>query len=387
MIGDIAASTLVGLLVVVSLCSCASGAGSGGQAAKLSLKDAFAGKIRIGAALGGGLFKEPGQPTLRLVARQFSSISSENVLKWGPFNPKPSVYKHEGADAFVKFGQRNGMYVVGHVLFWHNQTPGWVFEDSRGKPISRGELRRRMRERVRHVARRHGKRIHAWDIVNEAIEDNGKLRKSKWLEVLGDGWIEDAFRIAGEELPKSTKLFYNDYSMTAKGRRDAVVKLVGELKRRKIRIDGVGMQGHWSLDWPRVQDIEKSIVAFHEAGVDVHITELDVGVLPRKAGMWGADVAKRLEGDPTMDPYRDGLPEEMQRKLAKRYADLFGLFLKHSDKIEKVTFWGVTDRHSWLNNWPIKGRTNYPLLFDREGRPKPAFDAVIGVARDAGEKK
>ena len=383
MIGNVATMALVGVLVAVSLCSCASGAGGepGGAPPARSLKDAFAGRFHVGAALGGGLFREPGQPTLGLVARQFGTISPENVLKWGPFNPRSRVYNHEGADAFVKFGRRNGMFVVGHVLFWHSQTPDWVFEDSRGKPIGREALLKRMRERVRHVASRYRKHIDAWDVVNEAILDNGKMRKSKWLEVLGDGWIEDAFRIAGEELPRSTKLLYNDYSMTMRGRRDAVVRLVRELKRKKIRIDGVGMQGHWSIGGPSVSSIEKSIVAFHEAGVGVHITELDIDVLPRKAGMWGSDVARRLEGDPSMDPYRDGLPGEMQRKLARRYADLFRLFLKHSDKIERVTFWGVTDRHSWLNNWPIKGRTNHPLLFDRAGRAKPAFDAVIEVAK------
>jgi len=343
------------------------------------LKDAFKGKFDVGAAINKGLFKEKGQPTLRLVADQFNSISPESSLKWGHFNPKPGVYNYTDADAFVEFGQKNKMYVLGHVLFWHNQTPDWVFKDKNGKTLSREQLLKRMRERVRHLAKRYGSRIHAWDVVNEAFMDNGELRDSQWTRIIGDDFIKQAFRIANEELPANVELLYNDYSMYGKEKRDAVLKMIRELKQKKIRIDGVGMQGHWSVNGDYLPNIEASIVAFSQAGVDVHITELDIDVLPRKAGMWGADVRKRFEGDASMDPYRNGLPEAKQQELAKRYTDLFQLFLKHKDKIKRVTFWGPTDRYSWLNNWPIKGRTSHPLLFDRDRKPKPAFHAVVGL--------
>jgi endo-1,4-beta-xylanase len=346
-----------------------------------ALKEAFKDCFLIGAALGREVAGGQDVATRELVARQFNTVTSTNMLKWGPFNPKPGEYNHDLADRYVAFGREQGMYVVGHVLFWHNQTPNWVFEDEAGKPLTRAALLERMRQRVRHVAERYGEKIDAWDVVNESILDNGKLRDSEWTKIIGDDFIEQAFRIADEELPKSVELIYNDYSMTDARKRDAVVKMVRDLKAKGVRIDGVGMQGHWSLGGPSIKAIEEAIEAFAAAGVAVHITELDIDVLPRKAGMWGgADVRKKLAADPAMDPYRDGLPDQIQQKLAKRYAELFALFLKHQDKIKRVTFWGTTDRHSWLNHWPIKGRTNYPLLFDRQGRPKPAFDAVMKVA-------
>jgi endo-1,4-beta-xylanase len=350
----------------------------------MSLKDKFKDDFYIGAAFGNDVFSEERQTTLALIAGQFSSITACNELKWRPFQPKPDAYHHEPADRFVEFGEKNGMYVVGHVLFWHEQTPDWVFEGAGGKPASRELLLQRMRERVRHVAARYKGRIDAWDVVNEAFLDDGSMRDSKWTQIVGDDFIEQAFRIAGEELPADVDLIYNDYSMTAEGRRDAVVRMVKDFKKKGIRIDGVGMQGHWALNDPAPGAIEASIIAFSKAGVDVHITELDVDVLPRDSKMWSgnADIKLQLQQDPKMDPYRAGLPEDMQKKLADRYADIFKVFMRHKDMIKRVTFWGPTDRYSWLNHWPIKGRTNYPLLFDREGRPKPAYDAVVNLVND-----
>lgn len=359
---------------------------SSGQTVEMpALKDAFKDSFLIGAALGREVANGQDEATRQRVARQFNTVTSTNMLKWGPFNPKPGEFNHELADHYVAFGREHAMYVVGHVLFWHNQTPQWVFENEAGEPLTREALLERMRQRVRHLARRYGSKIDAWDVVNESILDNGTLRDSEWTKIIGDDFIEQAFRIADEELPKSVALIYNDYSMPGDRKRDAVVKMVRDLKAKGVRIDGVGMQGHWSLGGPSVKAIEEAIEAFAATGVAVHITELDIDVLPRKAGMWGgADIRRKLEQDPAMDPYRDGLPHEIQQKLAERYAELFALFLRHRDKIKRVTFWGTTDRYSWLNHWPIKGRTNHPLLFDRQGKPKPAFDAVMKVASQAG---
>ncbi|MHC4884134.1 MAG: endo-1,4-beta-xylanase [Planctomycetota bacterium] len=351
----------------------------GGEMSVPTLKASFKGKFHVGAAINKYQFRERRQPALDLVARQFNSISPENSLKWSCFNPKPGVYKHAESDAIVEFGHKNDMYVIGHVLFWHSQTPEWVFQDKNGQPLDREQLLKRMRERVRHLAERYGKKIHAWDVVNESILDNGKPRDSQWTKIIGKDFVEQAFRIAAEELPEGVELLYNDYSMTGNRKRDAVVSMIAELKRKNIRIDGVGMQAHWAIGGPSLAEIEASIVAFSDAGVAVHITELDIDVLPRKAGMWGADIAKRLAKDKSMNPYRNGLPEAMQRKLAERYSSIFELFLKHQDKIKRVTFWGATDKFSWLNNWPIKGRTSYPLLFGRDGKPKPAFHSVVGL--------
>jgi endo-1,4-beta-xylanase len=337
----------------------------------------------VGCAVKTGLVTDEDTVPRDRIARQFNTVTPENALKWQPFNPRPNEYNHAPADAFVEFGHRHDMYVVGHTLFWHSQTPKWVFEDDEGKPITRDRLLERMRQRARHLAERYGDKIDAWDVVNESFMDNGKLRDSPWTRIIGDDFIEQAFRIADEELPKGVELLYNDYSMEGARKRDAVVEMVRDLKRKGVRIDGVGTQAHWSINSPSIASIEASIVAFAETGVQVHVTELDIDVLPRKAEMWnaGADVQLRLQGDPSMDPYKEGLPEEMQQKLAKRYADIFRLFIKHGDKIMRVTFWGDTDKGSWLNNWPIKGRTSHPLLFDREGKPKPAFFAVVELLK------
>ncbi|MCC5846565.1 MAG: endo-1,4-beta-xylanase [Verrucomicrobia bacterium] len=346
----------------------------------MTLKQAYQDHFHIGAALGHRVVEERGE-TLALVARQFNSVTAENAMKWRSMQPEENRHTPEQADLLVSFGTANDMYVVGHVLFWHNQTPAWVFEDENGEPASREILLKRMRERVRYVAERYRGRVHAWDVVNEAFMGDGSLRDSKWTQILGDDFIEQAFRIAGEELPADVALLYNDYSMTANGRRNAVVAMVRDLKQKGIRIDGIGMQGHWALNSPSIADIERSILAFAATGVEVHITELDIDVLPRHPRMWGADADTqlRLQQDPALNPYTDGLPDEKQEELAQRYAEIFGLFLKHSDKIKRVTFWGPNDANTWLNTWPIRGRTSHPLLFDRQNNPKPAFHAVISL--------
>lgn len=353
-----------------------------------TLKGAIGDRFLIGAAIHAPVLDETDPALRELVRGQFDSVTSTNMLKWGPFNPRPGQYNYDLPDRYVKFGNDNQMYVVGHVLFWHNQTPNWVFEDDQGEPLTREQLLQRMRERVKLVAQRYGDRIDAWDVVNESILSSGKLRDSKWTQIIGDDFIEQAFRIADEQLPKDVELIYNDYAMTAAGKRSAVVKMIADFKAKGVRIDGVGMQGHWSLTGPSIDEIEKSITAFAKAGVGVHITELDIDVLPRhpKVFSGNADVKLQLQQDPKLNPYTDGLPDAVQEKLARRYADIFALFIKHSDKIKRVTFWGTTDKHSWLSNWPIKGRTNYPLLFDRQYQPKPAYQAVIeAVGEPAGQ--
>ena len=347
-----------------------------------ALKEAFAGKFHVGAAINERM-TQPDSRVGGLLAQQFDSISPTNLLKWEAYNPQPGVYNEEPAEAYFNYGVQHHLYTLAHCLFWHSQTPKWVFEDGKGGPASRELLLQRMRERVQHVAKLYGSRTSAWDVVNEAIVEDGSLRKTPWTSILGSDFLYEAFKIANEELPKEVALLYNDYNMEWPGRLEATVKLVKDLRAHGLRIDGVGSQAHWRLDRPTIAEIEHSIVTLQAAGVKVHFTELDIEVLPRDAA--GADVGERGKLTPANNPYPDGLPLEMQAKLAQRYADLFAMFVKHADAIERVTFWGVTDADSWLNGWPIRGRTNYPLLFDRQGQPKPAFEAVIATA--AGDKR
>jgi endo-1,4-beta-xylanase len=271
--------------------------------------------------------------------------------------------------------------VVGHVLVWHEQTPSLVFEGAPGATLDPKLLLSRLRAHVQTVVGRYRGRVQAWDVVNEAFEDDGTWRKTPWYATLGEEYVARAFEFAHEADPEA-QLYYNDYNLWKTAKREAAVRLVTSLRERGIRIDGIGEQGHWLLDDPPPEDIEAAIVDLAKTGRQISITELDVDPLPRPEELIGADVSKRVELTPELDPYPDGLPESLQQRLAQRYADIFGIFVRHR-AVSRVTFWGVTDADTWLNNWPVRGRTNHPLLWDRQGRPKHAFDAVVEVLRRA----
>jgi endo-1,4-beta-xylanase len=254
----------------------------------------------------------------------------------------------------------------------------WVFQDSAGSPVSRDTLLGRMREHIYTVVGRYKGRVRGWDVVNEALSDDGTLRPSRWLRIIGDDYIVKAFQFAHEADPEA-QLYYNDYSLENAPKRNGAVALVTRLRAAGVPIAAVGSQSHVKMDWPSTTQYDSTILALAATGVRVNITELDVDVLPSATGGQTADVAVRAEESAPLNPYAGGLPDSVQHALAARYADLFRVFLAHRDVIDRVTFWGVADGDSWLNNWPARGRTSYPLLFDRAGQRKPAFDAVVGV--------
>lgn len=351
-----------------------------------ALKDAFKGSFLIGAALNPGEFTESDARDAALAKSQFNSITPEDVLKWERVHPEPDRYDFDLPDKYVAFGEKNHMFVVGHTLVWHQQTPKWVFEDAKGNPVDRETLLKRMREHIQTVVGRYKGRINGWDVVNEALNDDGTLRQTPWLKIIGEEYIAKAFEFAHEADPKA-QLYYNDYSLENEAKRDGAVELIRKLRAQGVPVSGVGLQGHYKIDWPSVDQVDATIAAFAKLGVKVMITELDVDVLPPAMQYHGADISANVELQPKLNPYTNGLPDSVQQTLAKRYADLFVVFLKHPRVLTRVTFWGVTDASSWLNNWPVRGRTNYPLLFDRDGRPKPAFDAVIKAARGASAAK
>ncbi len=349
--------------------------------AQTSLKEAFKDYFMIGASLNRAQIYGQDSRGVKIVKEQFDTISPENDLKWESVHPEPGKYNFETADKYVEFGAKNNMFIVGHALVWHNQTPKWVFEDAKGNPASREVLLERMREHIHTVVGRYKGKVKGWDVVNEAVNDDGTLRQSFWLKIIGEDFIAKAFEFAHEADPNA-ELYYNDYSLEIPAKRRGAIKLIKRLQAQKIPITAVGLQGHDNLTFPTLDEQDKTISDFAKLGIKVNITELDVSVLPDPEGFSGAEVTLSFEAKEKLNPYRNGLPDKMQKKLAKRYAELFGVFLKHHRDISRVTFWNVTDKESWLNNFPVRGRTNYPLLFDREGKSKPAFDAVIKSVRE-----
>ncbi len=349
------------------------------SAALPSLKDAYKDDFMIGAALNAYRVEVDSGPVAELIASQFNSATAENAMKWGPIHPLPGLYDFADADRFADFCQVHGIKIVGHTLVWHSQTPKWVFEDDNGAPLTREALLERMREHIFTVMGRYKGRVYSWDVVNEALSEDGTLRDSPWRRIIGDDYIVKAFEFAREADPQA-KLYYNDYGIENPAKRAGAVAIVKMLQQAGARIDGVGIQEHVSLVWPQAQELDASIRAFGEVGVKVAITELDVTVLP-DPDMGNADVGRRfIQNTPALDPYVAGLPAATQTKLAERYAELFGVYLANKDVVERVTLWGLSDRESWLNNFPVFGRTNHPLLFDRHLKAKSAFFAVIDEA-------
>lgn len=352
-----------------------------------TLKDAYADAFLLGTAVNADIVSGRDARAQALVPLHFNAITPENVMKAEALLPEPGQWDFADADAFVEFGRRHGMFIVGHTLVWHNQTPAWFFEDADGQPADTATMRERLRDYIHTVAGRYAGRVHAWDVVNEQIGEDGQYRDTLWTRAYGgdgDALLRDAFRFAAEAAPDA-ELYYNDFNAWRPEKRDGIVRMVRMLQEHGIRIDGVGIQGHWGLNYPSTAHIEAAIDAYAALGVKVMITELEVDVLPltREGQIIGQGLMhpqfELPEFKRFLDPYRDGLPDEVQQQLADRYAELFRIFHGRRDKLHRVTVWGVEDGMSWKNGYPIPNRTNHPLLFDRQGQAKPALRAVLAV--------
>jgi len=357
--------TILGGFLIIAFSGCQSNAPK-----KIpSLKNLFKNDFKVGAAINERQLygKEPG--AVKLVQKQFNTISPENVLKWAPINPKPDSLNFGPADRYVKFGVKNHMWIIGHNLVWHKQVPQWIFQNKDGSLVDRQTLIKRMQQHIYREAGRYKGKIDGWDVVNEAINDKGKLRQSKWLKIIGKKYIPMAFKAAAKAAPKA-ELYYNDYDLYKPAKRKRVVQLVRNLQKKGIRIDGIGMQGHWSLKKPDLKQVQKSINAFSKLGVKVMISELDIKIL--NPGYF----ANKDSTTNNPDPYKNGLPDSVQTQLTNRYVSIFKLLYKNRNKISRVTFWGVNNGDSWLNYRPKK-HTAYPLLFNRKNQPTPAFWGVV----------
>jgi len=353
--------------------------------AQEKLKESFKDYFLMGAALNRAQIFEKNGSGAEIVKEQFNTISPENILKWAEVHPQPDRYDFEVADRYVALGEKHGMFVVGHTLVWHNQTPKWVFQDKKGNPVSRDELLKRLREHIQTVVGRYKGKIKGWDVVNEALNEDGSLRQTPWLKIIGEDYIAKAFEYARRADP-AAELYYNDYSLENEPKRRGAIALIKKLLAQGIPVTAVGLQGHNNLTFPTVEQQDATLREFAALGIKIAITELDVSVLPDPEGFSGAEVSLSFEMKEKLDPYKNGLPADIQKKLADRYAELFAVYLKHHQNIDRITFWNVTDKESWLNNFPVRGRTNHPLLFDRQGKTKPAFNAVIESVKTYRQK-
>lgn len=351
-----------------------------------ALKDVYKDAFRIGTSVNNGIVTGRDKLAQDIALRHFNAITPENVMKAALINPQPGVFNYGPADSVVAFGKRNNMFIIGHTLVWHNQVPAWFFTTADGKPNTKEQQLERLRTHIQNVAGRYAGQVNAWDVVNEVMGEDGQYRETTWTKSVGNGdtLVKYAFKYAAQYAP-NTELYYNDFNAWRPAKRDGIVRMIKMLQKEGIRIDAVGIQGHWGLNYPKNQYIEDAIDAYAACGVKVMITELDVDVLPltkegQIIGQGMADKQFQLEEFKTfLDPYQKGLPDSMQLLLAKRYAEFFSIFYKKRDKISRVSMWGIDDGGNWKNSYPIPGRTNYPLLWDRQRQPKLALSYVLAV--------
>ena len=376
-------SAAVASLAVLVAGSPAARAAESSASASPTLKDAFKNDFLIGVAVNQRQFTGEDANGVALIKEQFNSLSPENVLKWEVIHPRAGTngYDFSPADRYVEFGEKNGMYLVGHTLVWHAQTPRWVFQDGTNR-ASREVLLERMRDHIHTVVGRYKGRIKCWDVVNEALLEGGNpadtniLRRSLWYQIIGPDFIAKAFEYAHEADPDAI-LRYNDYSIENGPKRKRVIALIKMLQAEHVPVMAIGSQTHANLTWPSAELEDAALTDLAKLGLPIHITELDV--IASRAGqrIQSADISQNNQ---TADGPGAAPVDAAQQKLAAQYADLFRVFVKHRDAVKLVTFWGLTDADSWRRN-------GNPLLFDGKWQPKPAFNAVIEQANPAAPAK
>lgn len=359
-------SSLIAAALLSSCCNCSQEATDTTPA----LKD-FTGKyFHLGAAINTDQIIGADVEGVATLEHHFASISPENCLKPEEVHPYENVYEWTIPDAYVELGERNHMFIHGHTLVWHSQCPDWFFFDQNGDTASYDLLKQRLEQHIATVVGRYKGRIHSWDVINESVIEGGVQRQSMWYKILGDDLYEIAFAAAAKADPEA-KLYLNDYNMTNAGRRERYVEIIKRLQQKGIKIDGMGLQGHWHLTTPELDEIQKTIDMFAAVGVKVSISELDMSILPRRNRQITAAVDAHEDFEQALDPYKGNFPQEPIHDWNYRMQQYFQLFKDNADKIERVTIWGVSDQDSWLNNWPIVGRYDYATLFTRNHRIKP----------------
>ena len=302
-----------------------------------------------------------------LIVDHFNSITAENAMKMGPIHPRENEYNWKDADSIYAFAKKHGLKMRGHTLCWHSQAPSWMFKNEKGDTVTKEVLLQRLKDHITAVVNRYKDHIYGWDVVNEVIDDRDSVfyRNSAWYKICGEDFIAKAFEYAHAADPKAI-LFYNDYNTENPKKREKIYQMVKKLKESGVPIHAMGLQGHWSINNPPQEELEKSIQMFSSLGLQVQVTELDVSVY---AGRQGGQLAQGQQRDTSSK-----FTPEMEQLQREKYKMAFEVFRKYRDKITGITFWNVSDRFSWLDG---RGRKNYPLLFDTNRQPKKAFWDVV----------
>lgn len=348
-----------------AILTCAQKANKKTEEKPITLKSAYQDYFPMGVAVSPRALQND---EATMILNQFNSLTAENVMKMGPIHPEENKYNWEPADKIVEFAQANNLKMRGHTLCWHNQVPKWIFVNEKGDTVSKEVLLKRLEDHITEVVTRYKGKIYAWDAVNEAISDKKDeyLRPSPWLTIIGEEYIAKAFEYAHKADPEAL-LFYNDYNEINPVKREKIFKLVTSLKDAGVPIHGVGLQGHWAVNEPTRDQLDSTLTRFSSTGLTLHITELDISVYPKEHN--------RRETKPEdADTSFTAEKEQQQREV---YKMCFELFRKHKAAISSVTFWNVSDRNSWLDNFPVRGRKDYPLLFDKDLKPKKAYWEIV----------
>jgi len=342
------------------------------QSDKSSLKNAYKKDFLIGTAMNTSQIEEKEPKAAKLIPQQFNAATPENIMKAEMIHPSWDTYNFDLADKLVAYGKKYGIKINAHNLIWHSQLPAFV-----RKLKDADSVKMFFENHITTIAARYDSKVYSWDVVNEALNEDGTMRNSIFLQKLGPDYVVAAFRLAAKAAP-NTKLYYNDYNIEQPKKRAGAIELIKKIQAAGVRIDGVGIQGHWHMNDIPMGNIEESIKEFSALGIEVMFTELDISVLPNPTGRpSSADISQTAAYNEKINPYTNGLPDSVQQKLAQSYSDLFKLFLKYKKNIGRVTFWGVDDGQSWLNDFPVRGRTNHALLYDRNLKPKEAYYKLI----------
>ena len=319
-----------------------------------------------------------------VIVDNFNFVFAENCMKCEVIHPEEGIYDFTLADQFVDKARAAGMRILGHCLIWHSQCAPWFHYDEQGNLVSPEVLKKRMREHIFTIVNHFRGRIDAWDVVNEAFEDDGTPRKSLFYQILGSDYIPLAFQYAHEADP-TAELYYNDFSMNKATKVEGVANFFRPLIKQGLPITAIGMQGHMILedntDNRLIKQYEHSIETIASLGIPTFFSELDISVLPNPYGFSGANVSDQFAYRPEMDPYIKGLSKEKTLELEQFWVDFYRMLISHHEDIIRVNFWCLNDANSWRNDFPINGRTDYATLFDRQSKPKPFVKKLIELLK------